>query len=196
MTGVGAALKRGAALIFLLAAEIGVGAGVGAGIGAGPAMAQPVPDGGWFTHPFGEARSYHRDWLAVCDGDACRVVHYVFAPDDTSFFGSARVAVHLVDGGYAVEIWDKAAAMTPRVPLDLRFDGARVALDASWAVAGGHDGLNVAQTLSVAEPTLAAALVALMRVADRLDMTLDGSRRRVSLLGFGAALDAIALYKD
>ena len=43
----------------------------------------------WFVHPFGALRSYHGDWLAVCDKEEtgnCRLVNYLLRPGNT-FYG-------------------------------------------------------------------------------------------------------------
>ncbi|MEC3859705.1 hypothetical protein VK792_00290 [Mesobacterium sp. TK19101] len=161
--------------------------------------AAPAFAGDWFQHKFGELRSYHGDWLAVCNdagAGPCRAVQTAVDPGSAAYFDQ-RLAVHRIDGtpDWAVELMDRGM---PDAIESLRFTFDGVATDVpsgAWK-SGELVYANVAETVTITDPTIAADLVAKMKAGNRLMISYapqgsgDGSAA-VSLRGITAAANAI-----
>jgi len=159
-----------------------------------PTMAQA--DTGWFTHPFGELRSYNGDFLNVCsDGGAgaCRTVNHVLEAGD-SFYGTSRLALHRVDGGWAIELWDQDLPFDITQPFDLSVDGRAIAIDAADWSEISPDGVRVAQTQSILDPVVAAPLVDAIRRGFFLTVDHEAGQSVFSLRGLIAAQSAIEYH--
>ncbi len=163
-------------------------------LGAGHAVA-----GEWFTHPFGELRAYHGDWLAVCDkkGEGrCRAVHSERKSADDRFFGKSRVALLRIDDDrWVIEFHDDGLSASELSSLAFTIDGetTQVPRDA-WKV-GTPDVDNVADTVTIMDAKLTGELVAKMRAGNRLIIDYQPSasegKAAVSLRGATAVTDAI-----
>ena len=164
-----------------------------------PAQADP-----WFLHPFGELRSYHGDWLAVCaeSGDGpCRAVQLALRDGDDPFFGSSRLAVHPGrDGRYRIEVYDDGMpeARVDQVVFD--FGEAEMSLASRGFSKGSVDGVNVAETIAILDQDLAARIARLIREENRVrvryaegDVVLGEAE--FSLRGSAAALRAIEAHR-
>lgn len=151
---------------------------------------------GWFLHPFGELRAYHGDFLNVCTENgagACRTVNYVLAPGDT-FFGEARLALHRLENGWGIEIWDLDLPLDVTEPFSLSIDGKVLSVDPSTWSDVTPDGVRVAQTLSIVDPTAAAPLVEAMRSGFFLTVRHEAGQAVFSLRGLIAAQTAIDIH--
>lgn len=150
-------------------------------------------DTGWFMHPFGELRAYHGDFLNVCSEDgngACRTVNHVLVPGDT-FFGKSRLALHRLNDGWGVEIWDQDLPFNVFEPFALSVDGKAIHLaPEAWSEVS-PDGIRVAQTLSITDPLVAAPLVDALRRGFFLTVDHESGRSVFSLRGLIAAQNAI-----
>lgn len=154
-------------------------------------------DGQWFQHPFGELRMYHGDFLNVCQdsgaGD-CRTVNYNIEGYDT-FFGTSRLALHRYPaGGYGIEIYDRRLPMDPAGPFSLRVDGKALEVD-GWADVT-PDGVRVAETVSLLDPTVTAPIVLAIRRGYWLTVTHDAGETVFSLRGLTKALNAIESHLE
>ena len=163
-----------------------------------PAVAEP-----WFLHRFGELRSYHGDWLAVCAENgqgACRAVQLPVDPAGDRFFVNRRLALHVgKDGNHVVEVFARDLAPRGDSPILFRTEDEVIAVDFGDWHAGAPNLPNLAETISVTNPMVARDLVSLFRRDWRLKVGFKrndlGSGRAVfSLRGVTAALDAIATH--
>ena len=162
-------------------------------------LALPAAAGPWFTHEFGEKRSYHQDFLAVCaDNGAgpCRAVQYLFDPANPSsfgkgFFGVARLAVHGSTNGPAVEFYMLALPDDPVGPFELILDGRTLDIpEASWSRVT-PEGNNVAESVSILKGEAADVLVAGMKRGFFLTFKAPEAEAVFSLRGLTSALNAI-----
>ena len=144
---------------------------------------------GWFDHPFGEARAYHGDWLAVCpsaEGSACRVVRMNPTTDPGAAW-EARLAAERAGAGWRVELATADLVVDGLDGLAFAIDGETVAVPReAWT----QDGAN---GLVVADPALATALVERMKAGNRLTVSSGPGVERASfpLRGVTAAIRAI-----
>ena len=150
-------------------------------------------DTGWFMHPFGELRSYHGDFLNVCSDEgqgACRTVNHVLVAGD-SFYDKQRLALHRLDDGWTLELWDIDLTIDVQTPFALSVDGQALDIDpAAWSDIT-HDGIRIAQTLSIVDPVTAAPAVEAMRRGFFLTVTHEAGQAVFSLRGLIAAQTAI-----
>lgn len=169
---------------------------------AGGASAADGSRGGWFHHEFGELRSYHGDWLAVCGesgAGSCRAVQYLFdSPTERdTFFGDARLEIDRAGGAARLEFYRRGAPDRPLGPVSLEI-GRR-----SWVLLPGKHvaeartggGGTIAESFEIADPALADQITAAMRTGRRLRIgyqDVDGRRHDTfSLRGFAGAMRAI-----
>lgn len=176
---------------------------------AGGALAdESVSEGKWFVHEFGELRSYHGDWLAVCDDEGagpCRLVQYKLKGDGDTFFGESRLSVAQtsIDGepNLIFDFFDRGAPDEPQGLVTLEI------FPNSWVLTPGRDvteaftpgGGTVAESFQVRRPDLIDEIVAEMRSGSLLRLSYQGASERkklvFSLRGFAAALAAIEQLK-
>lgn len=156
----------------------------------------------WFYHSFDELRSYHGDWLDVCDDNgagACRAVQYYRPEDFDSTFGQSRLAITFeANDTYSIEVYDQGM---PDYVDDISFDFGTFALTPDeWQLRLGMDapeGQNrFAEVFFVEDPIFAATLVNAIRTEHHLVVYYrnpDGSYGEApfSLRGSAAALLAI-----
>ena len=162
-------------------------------------LATSLSAGPWFTHEFGEKRSYHQDFLAVCaDNGAgpCRAVQYLFDPANPSsfgkgFFGVARLAVHGTTNGPAVEIYMLALPNDPVGPFELVLDGQTLDIPAASWSRTSPEGYNVAESVSILKGDVANVLVAAMKRGFFLTFKAPEAEAVFSLRGLTSALNAI-----
>lgn len=169
------------------------------------ACATPLAAGPWFHHEFGELRSYHKDWLNVCDSSGtgpCRAVQYKLRGDGDTFFGESRLALmHLGGTDFVIEVYDRGLNPLPEGDLVFDFGSEKVVLAPTKWHAGGADLVNVAETVAVTDTVEAAKLVELIRKKSRLTVTFvveDApiAQADFSLRGSAAALAAIEALKS
>ena len=165
---------------------------------------ESVSEGEWFLHEFGELRSYHGDWLAVCDerGDGpCRLVQYKLEEGGDPFFGQSRMSVDQTDvdgqAGLILDFFDRGAPDEPQGPVTLE------AGPVSWVLMPGRDvtkaftpgGGTVAESFQVRKPVLVDEIVEQMRKGRwlRVGYPNGGQRKRLvfSLRGFHSGMKAI-----
>lgn len=160
-----------------------------------PASAAP-----WFLHHFGELRSYHGDWLDVCDDAGrgpCRAVQVLLRKDGDTFFGESRLTLRVVDGGFMIEVYDAGLPDGIGDILNFDFGTKQVAVTRRQWKLGETAYDNVAETFTVTDPALTAQLIDLIRAGRwltvRYDMP-DGTEgtAKFSLRGSTDALDALA----
>jgi len=162
-------------------------------------IAAPAIAGDWFQHKFGELRSYHDDWLAVCNDSGagpCRAVQTAADPGSAAYFDQ-RLALHRIDGtpDWAVEIMDRGMPDTID-SLRLTFDGVATDVPAGAWKKGELVFANVAETVTITDPAVADDIMAQMKAGNRLTIAYtpqgsgDGSAE-FSLRGITAAANAI-----
>lgn len=156
--------------------------------------------GEWFLHEFGELRSYHGDFLAVCQnaGDGpCRAVQHLWGPgDDKPFFGIARLGVHRINtGDYAVELFARVLPDDPVGPFSLTIDGRAQDVSPDAFSLTSPEGYAVAETVSLHAGPETSAIVAGMKRGFFLTFTYPEGRDVYSLRGLTAALNAIEKLK-
>ena len=155
-------------------------------------------DTGWFMHPFGEMRSYHGDFLNVCSDEGrgdCRTVNHLLVSGDT-FYGEARLALHAVDDGWALEIWDQDLPFDISVPFTLSVDGHRLEIDLNAWSNLAPDGVRIAQTLSILDPVAVAPIVEAMRRGFFLTVAHEAGEAVFSLRGLIKAQNAIESHLE
>jgi len=157
--------------------------------------------GDWFEHEFGELRSYHKNWLAICTDKGkgiCRTVQAVRSHPlvkSQTFFSSERLAVIVVpDVGYLIEI----STATSRGPYVLEVDGTPVQLlENQWLSGDYYGGQGF---IYLCDTSLNAKLVELFRKGNRVRVyRTDGYHLlgEFSLIGVTASLNAISdLYES
>lgn len=143
----------------------------------------------WIMHPFGELRSYHGDWLAVCDDlgkGPCRLVHLGQDP---------YVRVAILVNPTAVEV-TLGAAEGDWSLVDLALDGQAFDLpDYAWTL-GLYNVPNVVGSCVVMEDPVLGDLIAKLKSANRLNVQMDGAMVSVPLRGVTAGLRAIEARKE
>ncbi|MFY0596788.1 MAG: hypothetical protein JXQ85_10195 [Cognatishimia sp.] len=175
------------------------------GLAAVALMATPLTAGDWFNHKFGELRSYHKDWLNVCNdkgAGTCRAVQYQLPDTGETFFGESRLAlIYRGDGVYDIEVFDRG--LDPISDGDVVFDfgSDRVVLTPNQWRSGGADVANVAETFVVNDQDAARLLTDLVMRKSRLVVKFvveDApiSEAQFSLRGSLAALNAIEMLKS
>lgn len=150
-------------------------------------------DTGWFMHPFGELRSYHGDFLNVCSDEGrgpCRTVNHVLVAGDT-FYGEARLALHSVGDGWALEIWDQDLPFDANTPFALSVDGHALDVDPNPWSDMTPDGVRVAQSLSIINLDAAAPIIDTMRRGFFLTVAHEAGEAVFSLRGLINAQNAI-----
>ncbi|MEO0358553.1 MAG: DUF1176 domain-containing protein [Pseudomonadota bacterium] len=160
---------------------------------AGPGFAD-----GWFRHEFGEDRRYLKDWLAVCDNAGagpCRVVQT--PPDDDTPANDRRLALHAMQGGWEISVFDRdlpAAGITALwAVIDRRVEV--VVRMPSWRQGEGSV-TNIADTVTVFDPIAVIAMIAAMKAGQSVEFHYanvgqgDGSAV-FSLDGLTAAMLAV-----
>ncbi|MEL6978176.1 MAG: hypothetical protein AAGM38_05800 [Pseudomonadota bacterium] len=175
------------------------------------ALAAPVAptgalaeDGAWFLHEFGELRSYHGDWLAVCGPDArgsCRLVQFLFEPGQRDrFFGSARLSVESdPESGEIdrIELYARGAPDEPLGAVGIVIDGNAWSLRPGSEIRGARTGAGgvISESYEITASSLLAELHAAMRRGETLRIgyrTQEGAQRlRFSLRGYAAGMAAI-----
>lgn len=181
--------------------------------GLWPAAAAAGPDGGWFLHPFGELRAYHRDWLAVCDdagAGPCRAVQIRLEGAETRV-GPARIAVLRRDdgGGHAIELFMRGmAGPHDREPVVLVVDDRVFPLPSEGWMPGEFGVPNVLESITLENQRIVAPVLAAMKAGRRLtvswgggglwdgDGMLQGDQTTFSLNGLTAALEAIERHLE
>ena len=160
-------------------------------------LASPASAAPWFLHSFGELRSYHGDWLDVCDDagkGACRAVQTVLRKDGPTFFGESRLTLRAQDGGFAIEVYD--AGLPDGIGATVVFDFGREQVPVTGWKVGEAAFDNVAETIAITDPAVVTPLMALIRAQRWLTVRYDlpdgtVGTARFSLRGSTAALDAL-----
>ncbi len=137
---------------------------LGAAIVGALGAASAAQAGEWFQHKFGEMRSFHGDWLAVCDAQGegqCRMVRAEADPGSDAFF-DMRLAVLRVDGtpDWAIEVMDRG--LPAEAVTDLRFvfdDGQSITVPGSSMKPGTYDSVGASDTLTITDPNLVQSLL-------------------------------------
>lgn len=188
--------------------DAGLAAAVAMAVGlalAAPFARAELSDGDWFLHEFAELRSYHGDWLAVCDaggaGD-CRLVQYLFEPGaQDRFFGEARLSVESDPGGASIrriEIFERGAPDEPPGAVGLVIGGRAWSLRPGAEIGGARtaSGGVIAESFEITASALLAKIDAAMREGRWLRLGYrqddDQARRlRFSLRGYAEGVAAI-----
>ena len=162
----------------------------------------------WFVHPFGELRSYHGDWLAVCDKEEtgnCRLVNYLLRPGDT-FYGFDGVLTL----GFFMENKKIKNYMDLNAPgivhpynsgVNLTFDNIDFHITAEEILSGGiytsakensevHL-YDVYETFSILNEDLMLAIINNMKKARWLNFNYRSGKVKFSLRGFSSAYSAV-----
>ena len=147
---------------------------------AGSALAAPAGAQDWFEHPFGELRSYHLDWLAICadtGAGPCRVV-YSAADIGSGAAFDRRLTLRYDEaaGTWMPEVMDRGMPESGLRRLAFVFDGDTTVLALPTAYMPGEAGTadalgrtaEVAETVSITDPDLAARLNDEMRAGRTL----------------------------
>lgn len=162
-------------------------------------LAAPALAGDWFQHKFGELRSVHGDWLAVCadNGEgACRVTISGKDPGSSAFF-DYRLTLYYVEGvnDWNIEVMDRD--MPEHALQDMLFDvdGELTRLLPGQFEPGELGIPNVAETVSITDFDFSRTLVPKLQAGNRLTITYtppgyDG-RAAFSLRGISAAMRAV-----
>lgn len=166
-------------------------------------MASSVGAGPWFQHEYGEMRSYHGDWLAVCKeagNGACRIVATAKDPGSAAYF-DLRLAAHRIDGSpdWAVEVMDRNMPASAVETLVFTFDGEAVRIPTGQWTAGDFDFGNAVDSLVIRDAALADDLVARMMTGGLVSVSYaprgegDG-RAEFSLRGVTSAVRAVEAH--
>jgi invasion protein IalB len=162
----------------------------------------------WFLHPFGELRSYHGDWLAVCDKEEtgnCRLVNYLLSPSD-SFYGFDGV----LTVGFYIENEKIRNYMDLNAPgiehpystgVVLTFDYIDFHINAEEILSGGiytssKDNsevhlYDVHETFAILNEDLMSAIKNNMKKARWLNFNYRNGKVQFSLRGFSSAYRAV-----
>lgn len=163
-------------------------------------MASPVSAGDWFLHKFGELRSFHGDWLAVCNdnGDGpCRIVATTKDHGSDSVFDT-RLSISFIEGPneWAVEFMDRGMPYTQASYF--RFDTGQDWMElAPGAWTPGERGYtNVTETITVVDPASSDRIVRMMMAGNWLSVTYNpvgtgDGQARFPLRGVTAAVNAV-----
>ncbi len=168
-----------------------------------PARAD-VANGDWFVHEFGELRSYHGSWLAVCESSGagdCRAVQYLFGKSKDRFFGDSRLSIGPLaaeDGDSTViELYDRGAPDRPLGPVTFEIGRRSWVLQPGRTVTEARTGAGgtISESYQIVDPDLVSDILASMRSGRRLRIgyqTDDGRKHLVfSLSGFSTTTRAI-----
>jgi hypothetical protein len=156
--------------------------------------AAPVAGSDWFTHPYGELRAYHGDWLAVCNDNGlgpCRTVQMRLQSGE-AHFGSARIAVLVLNGGYGMDLFMRGLDASAASRLGISIDGVEFDVGPTQFRAGEHGVINVAETVTLTDPDLTASLVNSMRAGRWMQVEIGAQSWAISLRGISASLDGIS----
>ncbi len=164
--------------------------------------ATPATSGDWFMHKFGELRSYHGDWLAVCADSgrgACRIVASGKDQGSDSVF-DYRFAAHYVEGlnEWNIEVMDRGMPESQLTAMRFDFDGEWINLPyGSWK-AGEMAYDNVMETVTLIDFPLTKTLIGKMKAGTMLSVTYapqgwDGLAQ-FSLRGVTAAMHAVEMH--
>lgn len=166
----------------------------------------------WFLHPFGELRSYHGDWLAVCSDEEtgnCRLVNYILTPGD-SFYGRGGV---LTFGFYKengktknyLDVNAPGVAHPYSSGVVFTFDHIDLPILADNILSGGIlspskksssiDRYDVYETFSMLNSELIFAIKNNMKKARWLNLSYRNGQVRFSLRGFSSAYKAVKLLR-
>lgn len=143
---------------------------------AGAALAAPAGAQDWFKHPFGELRSYHLDWLAICAEDgagSCRVV-YSAADIGSGAAFDRRLTLRYDEAAetWTPEVMDRGMPSGELSQLAFSFDGDDAVYVPTGAYVAGEAGAaDVAETVTVTDADLIADIVAEMRAGKALAVT-------------------------
>lgn len=162
----------------------------------------------WFVHPFGELRSYHGDWLAVCSKEEtgnCRLVNYILMPGD-SFYGHGGVFTF----GFYKENGKTKNYLDVNAPgvehpygssVVLTFDHVDVPIMADNILSGGIFSpsknsssigrYEVYETFSILNVELIVAIKNNMEKARWLNLSYRNGQVQFSLRGFSSAYKAV-----
>lgn len=168
--------------------------------GALALLATGAAAGPWFQHEYGEMRSYHGDWMAVCakaGEGACRIVATAKDPGSSAFF-DLRLAAHRIDGSpyWAIEVMDRNMPASTLTSLTFDFDGDKVSIPVGAWVQGDFDGYNAVDTVVIRDGDLATGLVDRMIAGRRVIVTYEphgegDGRAEFSLRGVASASNAV-----
>lgn len=129
--------------------------------------------GEWFHHSFGELRSYHSDWLNVCQSNGegkCRTVQMPVTID-RPFFGDRRLSLtRQDDGSYRIDVYHANMPAMPKNPT-IKIDRATFELTPDQWRSGEHAFENVAETITITDPELTETIMMVMRRGNRFTFT-------------------------
>jgi hypothetical protein len=161
---------------------------------------QPAAADPWFLHKYGELRSYHRDWLNICDDAGkgqCRAVQTYIPPGTSSFFGESKLTLYrLSPKKYVLEFYDSGMPANIDGNLIFKFGSQAIQLTPSQWQMGERKIKNVAETLVIKDDRVVSQLVDLIKAKNTLRITYpvqNGNEgvATFSLRGSAAALAAI-----
>lgn len=160
---------------------------------AAPAQAQ-----NWFTHPFGELRAYHGDWLAVCDefgSGPCRMIGY-----EQSRRAESQVRLYRSSDSmdWTLVYFDRGLPERTLETISFGIDRTWINIPAGTWTPGDRDITNLLETVTIADPALTRTLLGHIRAGRWLTVRYtttsgDTIERRYSLRGTTAASDAIEI---
>lgn len=168
------------------------------------AFAMPAGAGDWFLHEYEELRSYHKDWLDVCDDNGkgqCRAVQYEPTPEGSPFFGDARLGLYSETGGrYVAEIYDSQLQADAVDQIVFVFDdNPTVVKLGAWEL-GGIGSPNLAETVAFTDQAFTTEFVQNIRDKNHLRVLFENEGQLIgvsefSLRGSAAALLAIEAHE-
>lgn len=174
---------------------------LGAALFGALGAASAAQAGDWFQHKFGEMRSFHGDWLAVCDAQGegpCRIVRAEADPGSDAFF-DMRLAVLRIDGtpDWAIEVMDRDLPAEAVTELRFVFDGGQsIAVPGSAMKPGTYGSAGASDTLTIIDPQLVQTLLDHMIAGNHVQVYYapEGSGNgtaRFPLRGVTSAVNAI-----
>ena len=160
----------------------------------------PATAGEWFQHKFGELRSVHGDWLAVCADNgagACRIVHAGKDPGSDAFF-DYRMSLHFVEGlaAWNVQVMDRGMPYRDVTEVTFDFDGEWLRLPPKSWVPGEPGFDNVAETFHITDADITESIAEHMRAGNMLTIVYrpegDGNGfAQFPLRGVTSAMEAV-----
>ena len=140
--------------------------GIAVGLGLGWASAA-LAQSGWFQHEFGELRSYHTDWMAVCaDSGAgqCRILRADIDPGSNAFF-DLRLALYRIDGSpdWVLEVMDRNMPATDVQELIFDFGSSEIVVPAAEISAGDYEYGGAVDSVHLRNPQIVADILAKMK---------------------------------
>lgn len=167
------------------------------------ALASSARAQAWFPHPFGELRSFHKDWLAVCEANGagpCRLVRAAADEGSDAFFDQRLTLCHGEDGWW-IEVMDRGMPEADLTQLIFRFAQREFALDASHWAPGERQFETVVETVTIKDRAVVDPIIDAMRAGLELEIAYrpagsgDG-RLEIPLRGFSAAMDAVIKQEE